>query len=60
MNAEESSMNAENVMKAVLQPLCFGSKRSLVDVIVNRGKTRKWWNLILKVKEVRRRTIDQY
>lgn len=60
MTAEESSMNAENVMKARPQPLCFGSKRSLVDVIGNRGKTRKWWNLMLKVKEVRRRTIDQY
>lgn len=35
MNAEESSMNAENVMKARPQPLCFGS---LVDVIANGGK----------------------
>jgi len=60
MNVEESSINAENVMKARPQPLCFGSKGSLVDVIANRGKTRKCWNSILKVKEVLRRTIDQY
>lgn len=38
MNAEESSMNAENVMKARPQPLCFGYKGSLVDVIANGGK----------------------
>ena len=38
MNVEESSMKAEKAMKARPRPLCFGSKLSLIDVIVNIGK----------------------
>lgn len=60
INVEESILNAEKGDESETSAFVLAPSVHWLTLLATQEKTRKWWNLILKVKGVLRRTIDNY